>query len=327
MKLSIRTNENREKKSNSKKVVNKTYKKKENKMFKVNKNYMDMKPFNVVNTNLNMKSITYGAIDSCKLNSIYIQNSKINFNKSWEELVVFLLHYLIYNNKSNFRQILADYSITNQEVIVDTTYGNYDLQNNNQYKVYKIYDSNLYIEAVFSPKNIFNIILGVLKYLEIQTDEIEFNITNKEYKDTRIDYSIESDNEEIVYTDMLKYYIKENRHMVSVNVFGNSTVVHDLDMALYVICYFVAMRYGDLELLKVKRYRNVGIITNTDNIENMEKLKITSMPINIGIVRLCTDNDVSSELGFLDNLVTYFKLSNEQLKFKFTKIEEKTFNK
>ena len=253
------------KKSTAKKLSKQKLNKKEQKLYELSRNYMDESPSRITNVALDFTKMYYGIIKSCKCDAIIMDDGTITISNSWEEVILKLLYLGIMNNPNNFRELLIEYNIDNQEISVDKMYGKYTFENE-QYKAYKIYNTEYYLEAIFNFKNEFNIIAGLLKLNKIPYKNIKFHIINT---NTNIRSNIDDIVKRSIKVDVkdIEKHVDAGEEIEAIQVNNDIIPVTRFDVALVAICKYIYDNLGRDALDNTQYVGNTGITVEEDNIE------------------------------------------------------------
>lgn len=310
--------------TNYKKKPKKTEKKKQQEQIKkskgpkINKNYNDISPLKPDKTVVTLSKLRYGLINSCNLQSVTIQEGTIDLKESWLEFILILLHTVYEQYKQNFINILLEYEVTNTRFMVDKVYGRYVLEEKEQYEVYKLYDTEYYIEAIFDYKTIFWSIINLVRCLDIQSNEISFNLVSKDFKEVRLNFDQLKNEETVVDIDNVASMLKSGIHMISISILGSSIEVHRLDVALVAFCNWTYDNYGYETTKSLKKYNNTGISIENSDDKQYVKIRTSSLCVY-------TDNKVDDIIKFIQQSLDNLKIPRKQFKFKFRalkKVEE-----
>lgn len=299
---------NREKKSNAPKI---------------SANYSNTSPYNIRKTSIDLTKLTYGIIDSCELTSIKMMDGQIDLNNSWIELLLLMLDTLIENKPDNFVQLLGDNNVTNQWFCVDKYYGKYTFEFENP-KVYNIYNSGYYLEAVFSNSNIFHAIIGLTKSLGYQLNEITLNIRNpkidKDINEIEFNPMMLEEEETVVDIYNIAPMLKSGIHMVGMQILESTMQAHNLHTALFLFCSWVYDSYGTTQLLTTETVNNTGITLeySDKSIEGAEYNQIRD-----SLLYIYTDLNTEDVINFIKNIMKHINMDKKQLKFKFRALKEK----
>lgn len=311
----------RVKHSETKEVIEKQQKKetkeKSSKKIKINKDYKNTKPFKVDKADIDLTKLKYGAIESHELTGIITPDGYLEINDSWIGLIILLLNYLITEYAENFRDILISNDIASQTFCIDKIYGKYNFEKDRQFKVYNIYETGYYLEAIFDTHNIFEAITKLVYALNMDFKEIKLCIQRKGYKEVKLNYGELETHEEIVTIDNLSDKLTSCYKLTSISILTSNTSVQRLDIALVIFCTWVLNEYGRDELLKLPKNKETGITAVDTGIhENITSLKN-------GLVYVYTDNNIESIINFLKTSMQKLNISKEQIKFKLRALRKK----
>lgn len=184
-------------------------KKKENKVSKKDMFYLDIselpKNFNkkyIAVDKLCYKHIIYCDILSIKLGDEEVElvtkeeiqkkldGENIELN-SWVRLLLLMLSTIHANHPDNFVDYLMEKDITSQEFCVDTKYGKYTFDEVN-YKAFKIFNTNFYLEARFTFDIIYKAFTSMLDLLGMNRKETSVQLMNNVFNtNDKVIYELE----------------------------------------------------------------------------------------------------------------------------------------
>lgn len=293
-------------------------KEKKSKGPKISKNYNDTSEFKVGKAEIDLTRLTYGIIDSCNAKYIELPDGVITLNQSWIELVILMIANVIENNPDNFLQILGENNVTNQTFSIDSMYGKYSFDKDKDFKVYNIYNTKYYLEAIFSKENLFSAIVGLSKINEIALNEFKIGIERKDYNEVKLNFDLLEDTESIVKISGVASMVKQGIHLVGISLMGVSIEVHRMDVALWHFCNWVHDNYGEMKLMTLPKYSNTGVSLKGTQIDK------AYMQIRGGAVSVYTDGDTEGIIRFIKDSMKELEIGEEHIKFKFRALKKKS---
>lgn len=305
-------------------------KEKKDKSPKVSPLYNSTSPYNVRRATIDLTKLTYGIIDSCELTGINMMDGQIDLSNSWIELLLLMIDTLIENKPDNFVDLLSINNVTNQWFCIDKYYGKYTFEYENP-KVYNIYNSGYYLEAIFNNSNIFHAIIGLTKCLGYQLNEIQLNIRNpkldKNINDVDFNPTMLEAEESIVDIDSVYNMLKSGIHLVGMKILESNAKVHRLDVALMLFCNWIYDNYGISGISTIKSNGNTGISLECTS-ENRENKNREENPVQYEQIRnsglyVYTDLNNDDIIKFMKNALKDLNMDKSQLKFKFRALKEK----
>lgn len=292
-------------------------KEKKSKGPKLCSNYTCMKPLKSASTKIDLTKLTYGHINSCDLVEVTMADGTINIDNSWTELLLIMIDALLSNKPDNFQTLLTENKVCNQWFNVDKVYGKYPLDSEIP-KVYNIYNSGYYLEAVFSNENIFNAIIGLSKCIGYNLDEIQLGLKNKNYVDLDLNFDLLEEEETVVTPYELAPQLKAGIHMVSMSILGVNARVHRLDVALLILCNWLYDNYGMLKMLDLEACGNTGICLEENTEDDLIYQQIRDSKLSV-----YTDSNNDDIIKFFKQVLTTFNLDKKQILFKFRALKAK----
>ena len=116
------------------------------------------------------------------------ENLELN---SWARLLLLMLSTIHANHPDNFVEYLMDKDITNQEFCVDNKYGKYTFDSVN-YKAFKIFNTNFYLEALFKFDVIYRAIIKMFDVLGMDKSQTTVQLINNKFNSNdKIIYELE----------------------------------------------------------------------------------------------------------------------------------------
>lgn len=226
----------------ARKKENKAKTKKESNEEKLNhslrKDYKTMKPLNADEAIIPLNKLSYGIINSHELISFTINGEETQLEESWQEFILLSIYTIMENNPDNYKTIFVDNEVFNSEVSMDKIYGKVSYNRDRQYKVYSLYDTGYYIEAVFKEDVIFGLIISLMNCMGEACTNVMIKLRKK-------GLALRNPDESTVLNPVVAYSLKEvgknlkengdNLYMVSVRVLGETIKSNTIDTALYII--------------------------------------------------------------------------------------------
>lgn len=286
---------------------------------KLLKDYMDTSTCDIDNTSLNLTQMRYGTISSCNVDLLKTPDGDIPIKHSWLEVLLIMLSTVIRNHPNNFDKQFEENAVTNMFFVVDKVYGKYSFEQE-QYKAYKIPNTDYYLEYLDSSATIFEAIVGLTKCLGIPLDQIQFHLRNNVYSDLNLRFNILEETESIVDVSGLPDMLKEGIHMVSVEILGEIVNAHRIDVALLAICNKLIDEFGVFRLSTLQSNQSTGIKVLEDG-DELNKNIIRLRDSEIGVY---SDGDQNGIVQFISDSVLLLGLEDNQLRFKFRALKDKS---
>lgn len=288
---------------------------------KISKNYRDVS-IPVASENGEVKAdltqLTYGMIDNCDLISVYTEDGTIELTGSWIELIISMMDTIISDNPDKFREIFMENEVTSPEMNVDSTYGKYVFDSREQYKVYSIYNSGYYLEAIFNNSNIFSAIVGLTKALRIPLNLIKFNMVLKGADLSKLGTDIIEDTSRQVDVDDINIVARNGVFLRKVSILGIDVDVRRLDVALFIVLKIISKVYGDTLFDDLQTVGNTGICKESDCIEDKyEKIDNTDYVVY-------TDGNVNDITDMLIQIRNALALDSDQFNFTIMTLKKKS---
>lgn len=284
---------------------------------KLLENYKSMNSYNNDAITLPITKMTYGLISQFDLVELVTSDGVISMQYSWLQCILVMLDTVITNNPNKFKELLSEYEVTNQCFMVDSLYGKYSMDDN--YKAYKIFDKDYYLETTLTPGVIFDAIVGLIKSLELPLDAIQFHMINKAYKDLNTRFSNVTSEETILNLKDSKKLVKKKTHLEFISVLDEKAVVHRIDVALLAFCNIIYDKFGMQKMLMLPKLESTGI-----TIFDPEEPNPNVMPIRGSMVAVYSDGDALGIYEFMmeSSKILGFKDDDIKLKFRILNINE-----
>lgn len=285
---------------------------------KLMKDYMDTSACDIDDAELNLTQMKYGIISSCDVVSLTITEGTIPVKHSWLEVLLIMLSTVIKNNPDGFGKQFEDNTVTNMFFVVDRVYGKYSFEQE-QYKAYKIPDTEYYLEYLDNSGTVFEAIVGLVKCLEIPLDQIKFHLRSKVYNNSNLRFNALEETESIVGVGKLPEMLKAGIHMVSVEVLGEVVNAHRIDVALLAICNKFIDELGAFRMSTLPSNNSTGVKVLEDG-DELNKNIIKLRDSEIGVY---SDGDQDGIVQFIQESVLMLGLDDNQLRFKFRALKDK----
>lgn len=285
---------------------------------KLLKDYMDNSDCDIDNTELNLTQMRYGTIRSCDVDLLITPDGSIPIKHSWLEVLLLMLSTVIKNNPDNFEKQFEDNAVTSMFFVVDKVYGKYSFDKE-QYKAYKIPDTEYYLEYLDTSATIFEAIVGLTKCMQMQLNEIQFHLRNKAYNNANLRFNTVEETESIVNIDKIPEMLKAGIHMVSVEILGEVVQAHRIDVALLAICNKLFDEYGAFRLSTLPSNESTGIKV----LEDGDELNKNIVKIRDSEVGVYCDGDTNGIIQFIKESMMQLDLEKDQIRFKFRALKDK----
>lgn len=285
---------------------------------KLLKDYMDTSECDIDNTLLNITQMKYGTISSCNVDLLRTPDGNIPIKHSWLEVLLLMLSTVMTNNPDNFEKQFEDNAVTSMFFVVDKVYGKYSFEQE-QYKAYKIPNTEYYLEYLDNSASIFEALVGLTKCLGIPLDQIQFHLRNKIYSDSNLRFNILEETESIVDIDKLPEMLKAGIHMISVEILGEVVQAHRIDVALLAICNKLYDEYGAFRLSTLPSNDSTGIKV----LEDGDELNKNIVKLRDSEVGVYCDGDTNGIIQFLNDSMLQLSLEKDQIRFKFRALKDK----
>ena len=286
---------------------------------KLLKDYMDTSESSIDNTILNLTQMRYGTIGSCEVDMLKIPEGTIQIKHSWLEVLLLMLSTVIVNNPDGFEKQFEDNTVTSMFFVVDKVYGKYSFDKE-QYKAYKIPNTEYYLEYLDTSASIFEALVGLTKCLGIPLDQIEFHLRNKLYSNSKLRFDILEEKESIVTIDKLPEMLKTGIHMTSVEVLGEVVKAHSMDVALLAICNKLYDEYGGFRLSTLSSNNSTGIKV----LENGDELNKHIVKLRDSEVGVYCDGDINGIIQFISDSMMQLGMEKDSIRFKFRALKDKS---
>ena len=280
---------------------------------KINKNYTSMEHYRAIRAHIGLSRLTYGIIDGYEVEYIETDGSVIEIKDSWIELILFMIANVIENNPKDFLHLLSVNGVTSPSLVISKSYGKVSFDKNRQYQVYKLYDTDYYVEAVFDIPVMFSAICGLMKICSMTNDKIEFGIVSKNWIEKKIDFNILDKDESIAGPGSIADMKKMGMQIVEISILDERVGVHSVNGVLWVFCVEVHKRFGDEWIKKLPKYKSTGVSKTLDR----DDVRYMQLPDSEYFVY--TDLDYAGIAKFIAKSSERLGLE-DRIKFKYRKI-------
>lgn len=314
MKLALQS-EKKNKKETVAKVVKSKKVKKATKGKTVGTAYKSMDSRSIDNESIDLSKLNYGIINDCDLEKLILADGEIKLQNSWTEAVIFLISCIIEQYPDSFKQELMNFGITHDNFTVDTFYGKIAFESSKYQKVYQIYNTKYYLEAIFNIDNIYNAITGSVKCLGIAPKGMQLFVRNRKQKQAELTFGTVNSNEIIVnIIELLDKLKSSNGSIASFELFDTTYKLKSIVESFVIFCNVMYEHYG-------KDIANMDICGNTWIGFNDEATDIQSMAIKDGICRAYSDGNEDDMLALMISMINKLGLDSSIARYKISTIE------
>lgn len=318
------------KNTKKKSVVKKASKKKENKNDPyLHKNYSDITELKLVEIEQTINKLKYAHVLYYNLDSVEVDNSIIKLDNGWIELIMLMLDTVRVNNENNFINYLMENKVTTQSFCVDTKYGRYNFEVDN-YRAFKLYNSEYYVEAIFNVENIFHTIVRLAKCMGIAPEKIKFKMINKEYSIERLELiQLEEESIQVNIKDSLNYF-KRGIYLMNIKISNSiqelfeekdsvNVKIHNIQSMLYIVINYFYDTYKEEGLKKLTNLKGdtyVSVRNDDDNDKPCRKIKNSDYYIY-------TDCEPKSTLLFIERAMSLLGMDRNDIILYFKRLKTK----
>lgn len=283
---------------------------------KIRKDFSSMVHYRAETGTVDLTQLTYGVINGHDVKSVSTPDGVLTLNDSWIELVLLMVSTVYENYKDTFKTTIANAGIVSETFNIDTTYGRYSFDKRFQYKVYKVYDTGLYIESTFTEENIFKALIGLVGLCGIKLNDFKMNIVSKEYIERKVDFDLLSSNEKIVTIDQLADALKDNWVLAEIEIMNERIAITDLSAILWIFCKWVYDNFGDAGVLKLPKHKNNGVAKSSDR-DDVHYQQIG----NTGLF-VYTNRKTSDIVRFIKSSIEKLDIPSDTVKFKLKQLND-----
>lgn len=277
------------------------------------KDYTDMSPCRAQTFESSINKMTYGFINSHNLKYIISAEGRIDFKESWIEFILYMTYTIIKFYPDKYADILRKGNVTGSGINIDKTYGTIRLDGKAQCRVFKIYDTGLYMESRFEPAEIFNAVAGLIKIYSGDYTSVLLGIEDKKVQGTLIDTEMLDSSEEEKTLDNVFEAVDSGYVITEVEIHNEKIKLRELDGILYVFCKWVYDNFSDGGIKKLPKNKYVGVVSDI----NREDVDYNSL--NGTSYFIYTNHDNRDIINFIRKSVDVLKLDKTTIKFKVHK--------
>lgn len=299
--------------------------KEERKAFPLKSNYKSMSEFKLDNVELSLSKLSYGIIESTDVDILVLNEGSIQISKSWIEIIIIMVDNLLEDHPNDFNTLIEKYGVATRKFGISKQYGKYSFELGENYRAFKVFNRDYYVEAILDSETIFNVICGLSKCLGITSNDIKFHLRNKKYRDLDVNFNMVEEAEEIVTIDRLQEMLRKGIYMVAIECLGETTRVKDINLALLAYCNVIYDKYGEDSLLHLENNGSTYIDKYVEKEEQneQEELDIISSRIRNSNIAIFTDENIIGIINFIQISMYLLGIENEQLRFKFKLLKPK----
>lgn len=278
---------------------------------KLRKDFASMEPYRAETGSLDLTKLNYGTIASHDVRSVEISGDGVTtINNSWEELLLVMLSAVIINYPTDYAHKIAEAEIASETFIIGENYGKVSFDKNRQYRAYSIPGTKLCLESLFSEKDIFQALVGLVKILKIELNNFKLNIVSKRYIEKTINFDLLDSDEKIVEIDKLGELLKKDWVITEVEFMNQRIKLKDIGIVLWVFCKWVNDNFGEQGLKDLPKYKFVGVSKSNDK-ENVYYQQIPNSDYFV-----YTDRQDDSMIKFIESTIEKLSLDRSTIKFK-----------
>jgi len=277
---------------------------------KLLRTYKSMDPYNTDAITIPITQMTYGVVKHFDLVEVVTHEGTIDIQYSWLQCLLIMIDTVMTNYPTKFNELFTKNEVTNQFFVIDTIYGKYSMDDD--YKAYKIFDKDYYLETTMTPDVIFNALVGLIKCLELPLDAIQFHVISKEFRNLNLKFDKVTDEEIVANLNEAYNYIKKDTFIDFISVLDVVVSVHRLDVALLAFCNIIYDKFGIQKLMTLPSNESTGI-TMVDPSEPNPNI----MPIRGSMVAVYSDRDIKGIYKFMKETTKALGLKEDDIKFKF----------
>lgn len=282
---------------------------------KRNKNFTSMEHYRAVRAHIKLSRLTYGIIDGHEVEYIRVGDERIDIKESWIELILFMTANVMENNPKDFLSVLSKNNVTSNSFTLSKSYGKISFDRDRQYKVYKVYNTNYFVEAVFDIPNIFQLVSGLIKICSLTNEEIELGIVSKEWIEKKIDFNVLGEKESIGGPESLALMKKAGMQLIEIQMFDERVGIQSIGSVLWVLCVMIHKQFGDAGIAKLPKYKSTGVSKKNDR----DDVRYMQLPESEYFVY--TDLEHKGIEKFISEAAKRLEIGNE-LKFKYREIKK-----
>jgi len=276
--------------------------------------YKSMDPYNTDAITLPITQMTYGIVKHFDLVELITSDGVINIQYNWLQCLLIMIDTVMTNYPNKFMKLFSENEVTNQFFMIDSLYGKYSMDDN--YKAYKVFDKNYYLETTLTPDVIFDALVGLIKCLELPLDAIQFHVINKDFRNLNLRFDKVSDEDIVLNISDAYKDIKNGTHIELVNILGEVVNVHRMDVTLLAFCNIIYDKFGIQKLLTLPKYESTGICMVDPENPNPHIMQIRG-----SMVAVYSDGDTNGIYEFIRDSVKTLKLKDDDIKIKFKKLK------
>lgn len=231
------------------------------------KDYKDMKACRAQTLEFPITKMTYGFVNSHELKYIITPEGRIDFS-GWIECILYMLYTIVKFYPDEYENLLRLNNVTGSEFIVDRTFGTIKLDGKAQRRVFKLYDTDLYVESRFEPAEIFNAMAGLIKIYSGDYSNVLLGIEDKNMVDRKIDDDRLGEFKECTIESVFDA-LQDGFVITEFEILNEKIKISELDGVLYIFCKWVYDNLGDGGIKKLPKNKYAGVVNaiNRDDVD------------------------------------------------------------
>lgn len=281
------------------------------------KDYKDMQPCRVQTLEFPISKMTYGFIQSHDLKYIVTTEGRIDFRDSWIEFILYMMYSLIKAYPDTYKDLFRRNNVTTSALLLDKTYGTVKLDGKEQYRVFKLYDTDLYVESRFEAPEVFEAVAGLIKIYSGEYNTVFLGIEDKTLKKNLIDFENLDSNEKAYSVDEVLPALEDGYIITEIEIHNERLKITELDGVLYIFCKWVYDNFSDTGIKKLPKNKYVGV-TLSINREDVDYNNLIKTSYYI-----YTNHDNRDIINFIRKSIEVLKLDKNTIMLKVHKMINK----
>lgn len=245
----------------------------------------------------------------------------IDLENSWTEFILWMLSLIYSRNRDKFMHLMAEYNVLSEGLQVSNGYIEYPECSEIKNEIYKLSDSEYYIEFRRSGASYIQALKGLLTILKVDLKEITFDIEPLNIKVEGVNTTY-NDIKQVFVTETLENILNKRRFDIDITgltVFGYKQKVVSAPQSLMIFMTWALSSYGSvLEEAGVRQsIAGVGLTTAAKIDEYAQGFST----MKIGEYYLYCCDDTTSVLKYLGNVALHIGIAHSLIEIEYKTLE------
>lgn len=292
---------------------NKAQDKKKGRNNGLRKDYRDMQPCRAQTLEFPISKMTYGFVKSHELKYIITTEGRLDFKEGWIECILYMMYTMVKFYPDTYEELFRINNITCSDLLLDKTYGTVKLDGKKQRRVFKLYDTGLYVESRFEAPEVFNAVAGLIKLYSGDYANVLLSIEDRTLTSRAIETDKLDSKSEVKTLDNVFDAVSNGCVITEIEIHNEKLPISTLDGLLYIFCKWTSDNFGDEGVKKLPKNKYVGVV------KDISRDDVDYNSLNGTDYYVYTNHDNRDIINFVRKSVEVLKLDKNTIKFKVQK--------